>query len=315
MEKKFYIGIDLGGTFVKGGVVDQDGNILAQGKVPTEREKGTAQVVKNIADLAYQVLEAAGLKKEQAQGIGMGVPGMIDSKNGVVTYSNNFGWSNFPIAKEIQELIDLPVSIANDANVAALGEVKFGAAQEYENAIMLTLGTGVGGGIVVDGKLLEGNKSAGAELGHSIIVVNGEACTCGRKGCLEAYASATALIRDTKRAMQANKDSKMWEIGDLEQVTGKTAFDYKDTDKYAKEVVENYINYLGQGIVNFANVFRPEAMILGGGVCAQGDALIKPLQEILDREIYAGKVGPQVKVVVAKLENSAGILGAAALLM
>jgi glucokinase len=181
--------------------------------------------------------------------------------------------------------------------------------------ILLTLGTGVGGGIVVDNKLIEGNKSAGAELGHSVIVASGEQCTCGRKGCLEAYSSASALIRDTKRAMLSHKDSKMWEIGDIDKVTGKTAFDYKDTDIYAKEVVDNYIEKLACGITNFANIFRPNAVVLGGGVCAQGDNLIKPLQKIVDREIFAGERGPKCEVCIATLGNNAGVLGAVALVM
>jgi len=148
-----------------------------------------------------------------------------------------------------------------------------------------------------------------------VIVMGGEQCTCGRKGCLEAYASATALIRDTKRAMLLHPDSKMWEIGSIDDVTGKTAFDYKDTDVYAQEVVDGYLRGLACGIVNFANVFRPEVVILGGGVCAQGDNLVKPLQAMLDEEIFAGAMGPQVKIVIAELGNSAGILGAAALLL
>ncbi len=315
MEKKYYVGIDLGGTFIKGGIVDSEGNILCQDKLPTEREKGASAVVKNIAKLAETVIVAAGLQKSQIEGIGMGVPGMIDSKTGVVLYSNNLEWKEFSIAQELSTLTGLKVSIANDANVAALGEVKFGVAKKYDSAIMLTLGTGVGSGIIVDGKLIEGNKSAGAELGHSIIVSGGEQCTCGRKGCLEAYASASALIRDTKRAMQAHKDSKMWEIGSLDNVTGKTAFDYKASDKYAAEVVENYIRMLSEGIVNFANIFRPEVVILGGGVCAQGDALLQPLQELLNRDLFAGELGPQVRILIAELGNSAGLLGAAALLM
>jgi glucokinase len=206
MEKKYYVGIDLGGTFVKGGVVDENGVILTQDKVPTEREKGGDKVVENIAYLTKKVIADAGLELSQVQGLGMGVPGMIDSKNGVVIYSNNLQWKDFAIGEEVSSQTGLSVKIANDANVAALGEVKFGAAKAYDNAIMLTLGTGVGSGIVIDGKLVEGNKSAGAELGHAVIVLNGEQCTCGRKGCLEAYASATALIRDTKRAMKAHKD-------------------------------------------------------------------------------------------------------------
>ena len=145
--------------------------------------------------------------------------------------------------------------------------------------------------------------------------MGGEQCTCGRKGCLEAYASATALIRSTKRAMQAHPDSKLWEVGSLDVVTGKTPFDYQDTDVYAKEVVDGYVAALAAGIVNFANIFRPEVVLLGGGVCAQGDNLIQPLQAILDKEIFAGDKGPQVKILIAGLGNSAGILGAAALLL
>ena len=314
-NKKYYVGIDLGGTFIKGGIVDNEGTILCSDKLPTEREKGAQVVVENIARLVEKVISTSGLTKSQVEGIGMGVPGMIDSKAGVVLYSNNLEWKEFSIAKELTQLTGLKVSIANDANVAALGEAKFGVAKEYDSAIMLTLGTGVGSGIIMDGKLVEGNKSAGAELGHSIIVAGGEQCTCGRKGCLETYASATALIRDTKRAMQAHKDSKMWEVGSLDNVTGKTAFDYKDSDEYAKAVVDGYIQMLSVGIVNFANIFRPEVVILGGGVCAQGDTLIKPLQSLLNRDLFAGELGPQVKILIAELGNSAGLLGAAALLM
>ncbi|MBQ8283796.1 MAG: ROK family protein [Clostridia bacterium] len=313
--RKYYVGIDLGGTFIKGGIVDDLGNILFSDKTPTESDKGAAQVAKNIASLTTALLEKTGLTLDDVEGLGMGVPGMIDSKAGNVIYSNNLNWKDFRIGEEVAKLTGLKVKIANDANVAALGEVKFGGAKNRENVVMLTLGTGVGGGIIADGVLVEGNKSAGAELGHSIIVLNGEPCTCGRKGCLEAYASATALIRDTKRAMQAHKDSKMWEIGGLEKVTGKTAFDYKDCDPYAKEVVDNYIEYLAAGITNFANIFRPEAVLLGGGVCAQGDELVKPLQELLNRDLFAGTLGPQVEILTATLGNSAGLLGAAALLM
>ena len=313
--RKYYVGIDLGGTFIKGGIVDDLGNIVCQDKTPTESDGGAETVANNIANLTNKLLAAVGLSAGDVVGIGMGVPGMIDSKAGNVIYSNNLCWEDFAIGETVSSLTGLPVKIANDANVAALGEVKFGVAKAYQNAILLTLGTGVGGGIVVDGKLVEGNRSAGAELGHMAIVMNGEQCTCGRKGCLEAYASATALIRDTKRAMMAHPDSKLWEIGSVDAVTGKTAFDYQATDVYAKAVVDGYLAALGAGIVNFANIFRPEVVLLGGGVCAQGDNLIKPLQSILDREIFAGDKGPQVKILIAGLGNSAGILGAAALLL
>lgn len=317
-NKKYYVGIDLGGTFIKGGIVDETGKIVLVDKTPTEKEKGkdgADGVAKNIASLVQSLMQRQGLTNTDVVGIGMGAPGMIDSQTGVVIYWNNMGWKDFALGEKLQALTGLPVKIANDANVAAIGEVKFGAARNFSSAVMITLGTGVGGGIVVGGKLVEGNKGAGAELGHSVIVYGGEQCTCGRKGCLEAYASATALIRDTKRAMQAHKDSKMWEIGGIENVDGKTAFDYREQDVYAKEVVDSYIAHLACGLVNFANIFRPEAIILGGGVCAEGDNLVKPLQAIMDREIFAGKMGPQVPILIAELGNSAGLLGAAALLM
>ena len=313
--RKYYIGIDLGGTFIKGRIVDDEGNILLQDKIPTESDMGSKKVAQNIALLCKTLLKNANMTTNDVVGIGIGSPGMIDSKTGEVIYSNNLAWEHFFLADEVEDLTSLPVKIANDANVAALGETKFGCGKQYNNTVMFTLGTGVGGGIIIDGKLFEGNRSAGAEIGHSVIVAGGEQCTCGRKGCLEAYASATALIRDTKRAMVAHRDSKMWEIESLDNVSGKTAFDYKDCDIYAREVVDNYIKMIGVGITNASNVFRPEAIILGGGVCAQGDNLIKPLQEFLNKEIYAGDKGPAVKILIATLENSAGLLGAAALWM
>ena len=311
--RKYYIGIDLGGTFIKGGIVDDLGHILISDKVPTESEKGADRVALNIANLCKTLLKQVNMTASDIVGVGMGVPGMIDSAKGEVVYSNNLGWEHFFISNEVEKQTGLPVKIANDANVAALGETKFGCGKDYNNTVMFTLGTGVGGGVIINGKLFEGNRSAGAELGHSVIVAGGEQCTCGRKGCLEAYASATALIRDTKRAMLADKNCKMWALGSIENVTGKTAFDYKDVDEAAKSVVDGYIEKLGIGITNIANEFRPEAVILGGGVCAQGDNLIRPLQEFIDKEIFAGNKGPQVKILTATLGNSAGLLGAVAL--
>lgn len=313
--RKYYLGIDLGGTFIKGGIVDDRGEIVLRDKLPTESEKGGEGVVKNIVKLCKRLMSCANLTASDITGVGIGVPGMIDSAAGEVVYSNNLAWKDFPIASMVSESLGLPVKIANDANVAALGETKFGAGKNYRDSVMITLGTGVGSGIVIDGKLFEGNRSAGAEVGHTVIVAGGEQCTCGRRGCLEAYASATALIRDTKRAMEKHPDSRLWEVGSTDAVTGKTAFDYCDKDEYAREVVDNYIEKLGVGIVNLANALRPEIIILGGGVCAQGEALIKPLGKILERDIFAGNKGPEVKILIAELENDAGLLGAAALLM
>lgn len=313
--RKYYLGIDLGGTFIKGGIVDDRGEIILRDKLPTESELGGEGVVRNIVKLCKKLMEAASITEADIAGVGIGVPGMIDSSRGEVIYSNNLAWEDFPIASMVADQLGLPVRIANDANVAALGETKFGCGREYRNSVMITLGTGVGSGIVIDGRLFEGNRSAGAEVGHTAIVAGGERCTCGRRGCLEAYASATALIRDTKRAMENNPTSRLWEIGSLDAVTGKTAFDYYDKDVDARAVVDNYIEMLGVGIVNLANALRPEIIILGGGVCAQGDALLRPLEKILERDIFAGERGPRVKLAIAELENDAGLLGAAALLM
>lgn len=312
---KHYFGIDLGGTFIKGAIIDESGKIVIKSKAPTECEKGADAVVENIAALCRELLIKSGMKKEDISAIGMGVPGMIDSERGFVVTSNNLGWREFPIAEKLSRLTGLPVKTANDANVAALGEMKFGFGGVYKNIILLTLGTGVGGGIVIDGKLVEGNRGAGAELGHTVIEFGGEPCTCGRRGCLEAYASATAIIRDTKRAMEAHKDSKLWEIGSTDAVNGKTAFDYYGTDEYAKAVVDSYIAHLACGITNMANIFRPDAIVLGGGVCAQGDTLLLPLQKLVDENLFGRDLGPSVKVLTAKLENDAGCLGAAALVM
>lgn len=314
--RKYYIGIDLGGTFIKGGIVNDRGEIILSKKVPTEHEKGANGVCANIAHLARMLLDECQLSVNDVEGLGIGCPGMIDSGIGNVVYSNNLGWEDFNIAKCVSELLGgINVKVANDANVAALGEVRFGAARNYKSAIMVTLGTGVGSGIVIDGDLIEGNKGAGAELGHTVIARGGEQCTCGRRGCLEAYCSANALIRDTKRAMEAHRNSKMWEIGSIDAVIGKVPFDYADVDPYAKEVVDNYIDALACGLTNFANEYRPEVILLGGGVCAQGEKLTSPLQKKLDSEIFAGSRGPRVKILIAKLENNAGLLGAAALLM
>lgn len=315
MTEKYCIGIDIGGTFIKGAVVDLNGKIVKDGKVPSQTEIGPDQITQNIISLVKTLISDCGLTNQDICGIGMGSPGMVDSQQGTVVFAGNLGWEDYPIAQKVANATGLKVKVANDANVAALGEVKFGGAKDYDNIVMITLGTGVGGGIIVDGKMLEGNRSAGAEIGHTVIVYGGQPCTCGRKGCFEAYSSATALIRETKNAMLAHKNSKMWEIGSLDNVSGITAFDYAKKDEYAAEVIENYISYLACGIVNLANIFRPQAVLIGGGVCGQGDNLIKPLQKKVDAELFGKGKGPSVPIFVATLGNKAGVLGAAALVL
>lgn len=312
---KYYFGIDIGGTFIKGAIVDNEGNIKVSTKVPTERTLGGEQVFSNVISICNILLDMANMKKEDITAIGIGVPGMVDSESGIVVSVSKLGWKNFDLCKRISDVFGIPARAANDANAAALGELKFGFKDKYKNLVLLTLGTGVGGGIIIDGKLYEGNRGAGAEIGHSVIKLGGERCNCGRRGCLEAYCSASAIIRDTKRAMEIHPDSKMWEIGSLDSVDGKTAFDFCSTDPYAKEVVDGFITHLAAGVTNVANIFRPEAVVLGGGVCAQGKALTDPIQEIVNEEIFAGSLGPRVEVLTAQLKNDAGSLGAAALVI
>ena len=312
---KYYLGIDVGGTFVKAAVVDEAGEIVANDKIPTDVQGGAEKIVSDIAKTCSKLAAAVGRELSDFVGIGMGVPGMVDGKTGLAVYIPNLGWRNFDAAGLLSSLTGLPVKMANDANAAALGETKFGAGKKYDNTVMITLGTGVGGGVIIEGKLFEGFKGAGTELGHSVIQFGGEPCSCGRHGCLEAYASATALIRETKRAMQKNPKSELWQVGDIDAVNGKTAFDFYSSDADARAVVDTYIERLACGLINFANEFRPEAIILGGGVCAQGDALVKPLQKILDNELYARGIGPDVRIITAELGNNAGSIGAAALFM
>ena len=310
---QYYAGLDLGGTFVKGGIVDDKGNIVAKDKRPTGKDRPYTEIARDMAALVKLLAKKAGVAESDLKAVGIGSPGTIDSKNGVIVYSNNIRWENVPLASEIEKELSLPVSVTNDANAAALGESFAGAAKQYPSSIFVTLGTGVGGGIVIDGKLFEGNRSAGAEIGHMVIHTDGEPCTCGRKGCFEAYASATALIRQTQEAMRAHPESGLWKIcPDLEKVDGKTAFDgMRAGDEMAKEVVSAYIAYLAEGLANLANIFRPDAIVLGGGVCAEGDTLLLPLKEEMNKRLYGGTGYAPVELIVAKLGNDAGLVGAA----
>lgn len=303
-----YIGIDVGGTAIKGVLIDGKGCLFGEDSVPTA---GGQEIVNGIVALCNRLMNLSG---EKVQGVGIGCAGVIDSAEGKVVLARNLSLEDFPMVKLLQEKIDVPVKITNDANAAALGEAKFGAGKNFKNSILVTLGTGVGGGIVIDGKLFEGNKSAGAEIGHMVIEHGGQLCSCGRRGCFEAYSSATALKKQTKRAMENDAGSAMWKSYTSETVTGKTAFEYADCDPSAREVVEKYIEYLACGLINLANVFRPEVIMLGGGVSKEKERLTVPLQKIIDRETFASSYAP-VKVTVAALGSNAGAYGAAALFL
>jgi len=311
----YLLGVDLGGTNIAVGLTDENGKILLKDSVKTGIERGMDAVTKDMGGLCMKICDEAKISVDEIHSIGIGIPGTLDSKNGVITYANNLGVENYNIRKELSKYINKPVYISNDANCAALGEFTGGAAKEYNSAVMVTLGTGVGGGIILDKKLWEGLNSAGGEVGHIVINVGGEQCTCGRKGCWEAYSSATALIRDTKRAMDEYNDSIMHKLAEESgKVSGKTAFKAaKMGDKAGAMVVEDYINNLAEGLTNLINLLAPEAIILGGGVSNEGDYLTIPLKKAVYDKCYGGSELPHSDILIATLGNDAGIVGAAML--
>ncbi|MHB1483252.1 MAG: ROK family protein [Saccharofermentanales bacterium] len=313
----FSIGIDLGGTKIAAGIVDAKGNVIIKDSIPTGGQRHYSQIIADMAFLAGKICDNAGIALTDIEAIGVGSPGTIDSKNGVIIYTNNINFKDVPMRSELQKHIKLPVFISNDANCAALGETsEAGAANGHKNVIMITLGTGIGGGIIIDGRIYEGANSAGAELGHTVIVVDGFPCTCGRNGCWESYSSATALIRMTREQITKDDKTVMWEmIGhDLDRISGRTAFDASRTgDCAAVEVVNEYLKYLSEGIINMINVFRPEIFIVGGGISNEGDYLLEPVRKYVKKYIYGGELVPIPEIVEAKLGNDAGIIGAAML--
>jgi len=313
--KKCYIGIDVGGTAVKAGAVDESGNAIVEGSAPTGVEGGAESVAKNIGSLVNYLKKKASDLGYEAVAAGMGCPGIIDGENGVVVFAGNLKFNNVPLAKMVENITGIKVKITNDANAAALGEAKFGAGKNYLDSVMITLGTGVGGGIVIGGKLFEGYRSAGAEIGHMVIVKDGLSCSCGRKGCFEAYSSATALIKRTKEAMEENPSSLMWSEYTLDTVDGRTAFSFADRDESAKKVVEWYEEHLACGITNMANIFRPQVVLIGGGISGQKENLLSPVRKMFEKELFGGMGYAPVQLACATLGNRAGFLGAAALVM
>ena len=308
------IGIDIGGMSIKGAAVDSNGRVYEKFSMPFIKGEDGEITIRKLAETVKEYIAAQGLE-DKIVGIGLGSPGTLDVEHGIVNYANNLGWNDLHVADIMHETLPYPVRLTNDANAASLGEAKYGAGKSYKTIIMLTLGTGVGGGIIIEGQLYEGNEGKGGELGHTVIVVNGEQCTCGRKGCLEAYASASALIRETKKAMRSNKRSLMWKISpDIDLVGGKVVFEAaKQGDAPAIKVLDEYIKYLGEGILNYCNIFRPNVIVLSGGIANAGPALFEPLNAYIKERNYGYKSTPEVKVVPAELGYDSGKIGAAAL--
>lgn len=309
----YNIGIDLGGTNIKVGLVDENYNIVSKATAKTNLPRPAEEICESIVDTVWEALNAAKVTIGEVNSIGIGTPGTANRNSGVVLYSCNLGFNNTDLRTLIKAKLGKEVYVENDANAAAFGEVLNGAGKGYKDVVVVTLGTGVGGGIIIGGKIYTGFNFCGAELGHTVIQFGGRQCGCGRRGCFEAYSSATALINMTKEAMEADKSSKMWEIaGSLDAVDGKTAFDgMRANDKTATDVVNGYIEYLGCGLTNIVNTFQPEVLLIGGGICKEGENLTKPLEEIIKRDSYCIDPNSSTKLDIAKLGNDAGIIGAA----
>lgn len=312
-QPNYYVGIDLGGTNIAAAVVDEYGVIYGRATRKTNAPRPYEEIFSDMAKCAREAATESGLTFEDIQSVGIGCPGAIDKENGNVEFSNNLGFYDVPIVKHMEGLLEKKVYVENDANAAAWGEYLAGSGAGTESMIMITLGTGVGSGIIDNKHLLTGAYGKGAEIGHMVMRLGGEKCTCGRRGCFEAYASATALINQTKKAMKENPDSEMWKIaqGKLSKVNGKTAFTAKD--KAAKEVIKNYLGYLSEGIVNVVNMLQPEVICIGGGVSNAGEKILKPVRKAIKNYSFARFGKKQTEVQIANLGNDAGIIGAALL--
>ncbi len=314
----YYIGVDIGGMSIKAGIVDESGRILVKDSIVPRVEEGQSAITEDMYHLCEKVCAKANMKLDDVTGIGFGSPGTVDTAKGVITFAANLGFYRYNLIKEFGRLWYCKLAVGNDANCAALGETRFGSGQNKKNTLFVTLGTGVGTGFIVDGKILTGHKGAGSEGGHICIRMGGERCSCGEKGCWEAYASATALIRQTQQAIEKNPESMLKTIALRDgEVTGKTAFEAaKLGDPVAEKVVDTYARYVATGIVLLTNVFRPEIVMIGGGVSNAGSALIDRVTRIVNRHCFGSrKVNDVPEIVQASLGNDAGIIGAASLVM
>ena len=312
----YYIGIDIGGTNLKAGLVDEGYQITAARKMPLKFES-MEQMGETLAEMAIALAEENNIPRDQVASVGMGFPGPVDNKRGVVVKTVNIPIRSMPVAEMFHKYWDLPVYLGNDADCAALGEFYHYEDKNIESLILVTLGTGIGTGIILGGTIHTGINGCAGEGGHIVIVHNGDQCTCGRKGCWERYASANALIRQTIAAMDEHPDSAMWGLagGALNRVDGRTAFEaMRKGDATARAVVDQYLEYLGEGLSNFVNIFQPEVIALGGGVSHERDEdLLVPLQSMVLEQCFGREAEKHPKLVKARLGNDAGIIGAALL--
>ncbi len=311
----YYIGIDLGGTNIAVGLVDEDKNIIRKESIPTNAGRSAEEIICDMARLSKKIVSDAELNLKDIKWVGIGCPGSVDRENGVVLYANNISFEQTPLREIFNKYFEINVYIDNDANCAALGEAYAGSAKDCKDVVFVTLGTGVGGGIIIDKKVYSGFNDNGGEIGHTVIAFDGRRCSCGRRGCWESYASVTALIVDTIDAMKWNRQSLMWKLcdGSLDKVNGKTAFDAaKAGDEAALNVVNQYFRYVAAGVTDLVNTFQPEILLLGGSISKEGEYLLSPVRKIVEKERYT-KHCKQTELKIASLGGDAGIIGAAML--
>lgn len=310
-----YLGIDVGGTNLKAGLIDSSGTLLHKATCPVDQSLDAHALCRRIALLCQQVIQEYSAPSDAIQAVGVGLPGCVDAQTGVVLQTPNMPFHNTPFRDLFRQELDLPVYLGNDANCAALGEYRAGAAQGYDPALVITLGTGVGGGLVIGGQIFSGAANSGMEVGHMVTHPDGEACGCGHRGCWEQYASATALIRMTRQAMAQEPDSLLWSVcqGHLDQVEGRTPFHAaQQGDPTALQVVKDYVREVAVGLVNLVNILQPQIICLGGGISNAPDALLlEPLQALVHAGCFDPGVAPPI--VRAALGNDAGLVGAAML--
>lgn len=311
----YYIGLDVGGTTFKAGVVTEDGRIVHKDAMPTGIERPYQEIIADMAALCKKVAADAGIEMSEIKSIGVGVPGLFDNKTGMIPFCTNLGWHDIPFVAEMKKHLDTPVYGDNDATVAGLAESVAGVSAGIKDSVFLTLGTGVGGGIIIDGKPYSGAHGCGSEIGHMMIKMGGELCTCGNYGCFERYASATAIIREARKAIVEYPESSMLAAcgGDPEKLNAKIVIDAaKAGDAAAKAVFGGYVQALAVGIINIINMLDPEVIVLGGGVSAAGEFLLNAVREAVKPMVFF-KTMPYARIELAQLGNDAGIIGAAML--
>ncbi|MEF9853601.1 MAG: ROK family glucokinase [Hydrogenoanaerobacterium sp.] len=308
---KNYVGIDLGGTNIAVGIVNEKYEIIAGSKLKTNVPRPAEAICDDMAKAVEMALADAKLRISDVEWVGIGTPGTVNPVTGVVGFANNLNFHNVPLKTMMQERLKTRVFVENDANAAAYGEATAGAAKGVSNMIAITLGTGIGSGVLINGKMLTGVNGAGGELGHTGVVFGGRHCSCGRDGCIEAYASATGLITTTKEEMQKHPESKLWQCAKtLDEVSGRTAFDaMREGDEVAEHIVAQYASYLAYALVNYINIFAPSLIVIGGGISHEGELFLEMLRADIKAQIYGGEV--HTELACAKLGNDAGIIGAA----